>query len=176
MGVPPLLGREFFTSDAPGGNPAPVAVLSYLFWQHQFGGSRDIVNKSIELDHKLYTIIGVVPPRFTWGASDVYLPAAPTGAQHDYWLSFIRLKPGVKFPAAAAEFQVIADEFAKNDKYHPQDRGEKIVTLHEEVLVIFAGTLVLLFGAVVWLLIIVLTNVSMRLLARGTTRQHEFAG
>jgi hypothetical protein len=50
MGVPPLLGREFSASDAPGGNPAPVAVLSYLFWQHQFGGTRDILNKSIELD------------------------------------------------------------------------------------------------------------------------------
>src|SRR3979490_2235418 len=63
MGIPPLLGREFSTSDAPGGNPAPVAVLSYLFWQRQFGGSRDVLNKSIELDHKLYTIIGVVLPR-----------------------------------------------------------------------------------------------------------------
>ncbi|HET7259189.1 MAG TPA: ABC transporter permease, partial [Candidatus Acidoferrum sp.] len=42
MGVPPLLGREFTPADAPGGNPAPVAVLSYLFWQRQFGASRDV--------------------------------------------------------------------------------------------------------------------------------------
>ena len=161
MGVPPLLGREFFTSDAPGGNPAPVAVLSYLFWQHQFGGSRDVINKSIELDHKLYTVIGVVPPRFTWGDSDVYLPAAPTGAQHDYWLSFVRLKPGVKFPAAASEF--------------PQNRRVTIVTLNEQILGKFAGTLGLLFGAVLTLLIIGCANVSILLLARGTARQHEFA-
>jgi hypothetical protein len=62
MGVPPLLGREFTTADAPGGNAARVAVLSYLFWQRQFGGSRDVAGKSIELDHQLYTVIGVVPP------------------------------------------------------------------------------------------------------------------
>src|SRR6266403_1222145 len=55
MGVPPLFGREFTSADAPGGNAAPVAVLSYLFWQRQFAGSRDIVGKTIELDHIQYT-------------------------------------------------------------------------------------------------------------------------
>src|SRR6266851_9929854 len=83
MGVPPLLGREFTQADAPGGNPAPVAVLSYLFWQRQFGGSRDVVGENIELDRQLYTVIGVVPPRFTWGDSDVYLPAVPTADAHE---------------------------------------------------------------------------------------------
>src|SRR5438552_6869957 len=78
MGVPPLLGRGFASADAPNGNPAPVAVLSYLFWQRQFGGNREIVGKSIELNHKIYSIIGVVPPRFTWGDSDVYLSGMPT--------------------------------------------------------------------------------------------------
>jgi predicted permease len=175
MGVPPLLGREFFSSDAPNGNAAPVAVLSYLFWQRQFGGNRDVVGKNIELDHKLYTVIGVVPPRFTWGDSDVYLPATPTADPHDYWMAFVRLKPGVKFPAAASEFQVIADQFAKNDKSYPQDRRATIVTLNEEVLGKFAGTLVLLFGAVLTLLIIGCANVSILLLARGTARQHELA-
>src|SRR6202790_5809311 len=62
MGVPPLIGREFSPADAPGGNPAPVAVLSYLFWQRQFGGSRDVSGKNIELDHQLNTAMGVFPP------------------------------------------------------------------------------------------------------------------
>ncbi len=48
MGVPPLLGREFSPADALGGNAAPVAVLSYLFWQRQYGGSREIVGKTVE--------------------------------------------------------------------------------------------------------------------------------
>jgi len=176
MGVPPLLGREFTPADAPGGNPAPVAVLSYLFWQRQYGASRDVIGKSIELDHTPYTVIGVVPPRFTWGDSDVYLPALPSADPHYYWLAFIKLKPGTKYPAAQAEMQVLADRFAKEDpKNYPQDMRAKIVTLNEEVLGRFAGTIVFLFGAVVILLIIGCANVSILLLARGTARQHELA-
>jgi predicted permease len=176
MGVPPLLGREFTPADAPGGNPAPVAVLSYLFWQRQYGASGEVVGKSIELDHTSYTVIGVVPPRFTWGDSDVYLPALPSADPHYYWLSFIKLKPGTKYPAAQAEMQVLADRFAKEDpKNYPQDMRAKIVTLNEEVLGRFAGTIVFLFGAVVILLIIGCANVSILLLARGTARQHELA-
>ena len=176
MGVPPLLGREFTPADAPGGNPAPVAVLSYLFWQRQYGASHDVIGKLIELDHSPYTVIGVVPPRFTWGDSDVYLPALPTADPHYYWLSFIKLKPGTKYPAAQAEMQILVDRFAKEDpKSYPQDMRVKIVTLNEQVLGRFAGTIVFLFGAVVVLLLIGCANVSILLLARGTARQHEFA-
>ncbi|HMD06070.1 MAG TPA: ABC transporter permease [Candidatus Acidoferrum sp.] len=176
MGVPPLLGREFTTADAPGGNPAPVAVLSYLFWQRQYGASRDVIGKSIELDHKPFTVIGVVPPRFTWGDSDVYLPAIPSADPHYYWNSFVKLKPGTKYPAAQAEMQLLVDRFAKEDpKNYPQDRRVKVVSLNEEVLGRFAGTLVFLFGAVVVLLLIGCANVSILLLARGTARQHELA-
>jgi predicted permease len=175
MGVPPLLGREFTPADAPRGNPAPVAVLSYLFWQRQFGGSRDVVGKTVELDHQIFTVVGVVPPRFTWGDSDVYLPSLPTADPTEYWLSFVKLKPGTKFPVAEAEFQVLADQFAKQDKNYPQDRKVKIVTLNEQVLGQFAGTLTLLFGAVLALLVIGCANVSILLLARGTARQHELA-
>jgi predicted permease len=176
MGVPPLLGREFTPADAPGGNPAPVAVLSYLFWQRQYGASRDVIGKTIELDHTPYTVIGVVPPRFTWGDNDVYLPSLPSADPHYYWLSFIKLKPGVKYPAAQAEMQVLADRFAKEDpKNYPQNMRAKVVSLNEEVLGRFAGTLVFLFGAVVLLLLIGCSNVSILLLARGTARQHELA-
>jgi len=176
MGVPPLLGREFSPADAPAGNPAPVAVLSYLFWQRQYGASTDVVGKSIEMDHKSYTVIGVVPPRFTWGDSDVYLPALPTADPHYYWLAFIKLKPGTKYPAAQAEMQVLVDRFAKEDpKSYPQDMRAKIVTLNEQVLGRFAGTIVFLFGAVIVLLMIGCANVSILLLARGAARQHEFA-
>ncbi|HEY2544736.1 MAG TPA: ABC transporter permease, partial [Candidatus Acidoferrum sp.] len=176
MGVPPMLGREFTSADAPGGNPAPVAVLSYLFWQRQYGGSRDVIGKTIELDHRPYTVIGVVPPRFTWGDSDVYLPALPSADPHYYWLAFLKLKPGTKYPVAQAEMQVLVDRFAKEDpKNYPQDMKAKIVTLNEEVLGRFAGTIVFLFGAVVVLLVIGCANVSILLLARGAARQHEFA-
>jgi putative ABC transport system permease protein len=176
LGVQPLLGREFTPADAPGGNPAPVAVLSYRLWQEHYGGSREEIGKTIELDRTPYTVIGVMPPRFTWGDSDVYLPEAPKADPYYYWMAFPRLKLGTDYPEAEAELQVLVDRFAKEDqKNYPQGTRVKIVTLKDEVLGRFAGTIVFLFGAVAVLLIIGCANVSILFLARGTTRQHEFA-
>ena len=176
MGVPAAVGRGFTPSDAAGGSVSPVAVLSYRFWQKQFDGNRNVVGQTIELDHALYSVIGVAAPRFTWGDSDVYVPATTTADPHDYWLSFIKLKPGVKHAAAAAELQVLVDRFVKDDsRDFRRDRKVAIVTLNQEVLGRFSGTLVLLFGAVVALLVIGCANVSILLLARGIARQHELA-
>jgi putative ABC transport system permease protein len=176
MGVPPALGREFTPADAPGGKASPVAVLSYLFWQQQFGGNRNVVGQTIELDHALYSVIGVAAPRFTWGDSDVYVPGTPTADPHDYWMAFIKLKPGAKHPAVAAELQVLVNRFVKDDpRDFRRDRKVAIVTLNEEVLGRFSGMLVLLFAAVIALLVIGCANVSILLLARGIARQHELA-
>src|SRR5216684_3069713 len=176
MGVPVAVGRGFTPSDAPGGKVSPVAVLSYLFWQQQFGGNRNVVGQTIDLDHALYSVIGVAAPRFTWGDSDVYVPGTPSADPHDYWMSFIKLKPGVKHGAAAAELQVLVDRFVKDDpRDFRRDRKVAIVTLNEEVLGRFSGTLVLLFAAVIALLVIGCANVSILLLARGIARQHELA-
>ena len=176
MGVPPLLGRQFTTADVSNGKAAPVAVLSYLFWKKQFGASRDVLGKTIELDHMLYTTIGVASPRFTWGDSDVYVPYIPTGDPRDYRNSFIKLKPGVTLEAANAELQPLILSFYNRDpkNYAPVVRT-KTVTLNEQVLGQFSGTLLLLFGAVVLLLVIGCANVSILMLARGTARMHELA-
>ncbi|HEX9111749.1 MAG TPA: FtsX-like permease family protein, partial [Terriglobales bacterium] len=145
-------------------------------WQRQFAGNRNVVGQTVELNHKLYTVIGVVPSRFTWGDSDVYLPAMPSADPHDYWMSFIKLKPGVKHTAAGAELQLLVDRFTKEDpKDFRRDRRVAIVTLNQEVLGRFSGTLVLLFVAVIALLVIGCSNVSILLLARGIARQHELA-
>ena len=176
MGVPPLLGRQFTTADMSDGKASPVAVLSYLFWKKQFGASRDVLGKTIELDHKVYTIIGVAAPRFTWGDSDVYVPYIPTDDPHDYRNSFVKLKPGVTLEAANAELQPIILSFKDRDpKGYAPVVSTKTVTLNEQVLGQFSGTLMLLFGAVVLLLVIGCANVSILMLARGTARMHELA-
>jgi len=176
MGVPPLLGRQFNSADLADGRASPVAVLSYLFWKKQFGASRDVVGKTIELDRMLYTILGVAAPRFTWGDSDVYVPKAPTNDPHDYSVSFIKLKPGVTLAAANAELEPIIFQFRDRDPkgYAPVTRV-KTVTLNEDLLGRFSGTLLLLFGAVLLLLVIGCANVSILMLARGTARMHELA-
>ncbi len=176
MGLPMEIGRPFTADDVKGQTVASVAVISDLFWRRQFGANRNALGKTIELDHTLFTVIGVAPPRFTWGDSDVYLAGVPTGDSHEFWMSFIKLKPGTKHPTAAAEIQVLLDNFTKSDPNDfRKDRRATIVTLNEEVLGKFAGTLVLLFVAVLALLLIGCANVSILLLARGTARQHELA-
>jgi putative ABC transport system permease protein len=176
MGVPPLLGREFTPSDAPGGNASPVAVLSYLFWKKQYGGRLDIVGKTIELDHMPYTVIGVASPRFTWGDSDVYMPGNFKADPHYYMNAFLKLKPGVSFAQVAAELQPLVDNYAKQDPTNfPQNAKVAIKTLNEEVMRGFEAPLLMLFAAVLLLLLIGCANVSILMLARGTARQHEFA-
>ncbi len=176
MGVPPLLGRQFTSSDITDGKASPVAVLSYLFWKKQFGANRDVLGKTIELDRKQYTIIGVAAPRFTWGDSDVYVPYIPNADPHDYRNSFIKLKPGVNLEAAKAELEPPILQFKERDsKGYPPVAKIKVVTLNEQVLGQFSGTLMLLFGAVTLLLIIGCANVSILMLARGTARMHELA-
>jgi len=135
-----------------------------------------VLGKTIELDRKLYTVIGVASPRFTWGDSDVYVAYLPSADPHDYRNSFIKLKPGVTLEAARAELEPLILQFHERDpKGYPEVAKIKVVTLNEQVLGQFSGTLMLLFGAVTLLLVIGCANVSILMLARGTARMHELA-
>ncbi|HKN76756.1 MAG TPA: ADOP family duplicated permease [Candidatus Acidoferrum sp.] len=175
LGVPPSLGRVFTPTDAPGGNPAPVAVLSFHFWQEHYFGSRDVIGKTVELDHSPYTVIGVMPPRFAWFDSDVYLPGKPTGDVHDFWMAYPKLKQGTRYPAAEAELQALVAGFAKLEPdLYGQSPRVRIVALNGDVWGT-RGTIASLFAAAVLLLVIGCANASILLLARGAARQHEFA-
>ena len=75
FGVPPLFGRTFSPRDTGNESKAePVAVLSYLFWQRHFAGRREVLGLQIRLNDKFFTIIGVLPVRFTWNDADIYVP------------------------------------------------------------------------------------------------------
>jgi len=99
LGVPAVLGRTFTPSDDQngGGPDGPVAVVSYGYWQRRFGGAADVLGRSLTLDRKAYTIVGVTPPEFSGpmvGRSfDVALPAGVT--RRASWLYILaRLRPG----------------------------------------------------------------------------------
>ena len=177
FGVPAMLGRTIIPSDAPEGrDPEPVVVLSYLFWQRHFNSDPSVVGRTLQLVHKNYTIIGVMPPRFTWQDADVYLPLKIT---NDPTLNFdplIRLKPGVTQAAANSELQPLIEQFAKEAPTHfPKKFRVRVKGLNDQYVEHLGQSLFLLFGAVALLLLIGCANVSILLLARGTARQHELA-
>ena len=176
LGMPALLGRNLGPSDSPDGQePRPVVELHYRFWQRHFHGDPAILGKTIELDHKKYTIIGVTPPNNTlgWG-TDVFLPQEIGGIKDAGIV--MKLRRGVSWSAADAEVAPLLRRFAQEEPdSFPRNFKVDIRPLTWEITHNMGGTLYLLFAAVVMLLAIGCGNVSILLLARGTARQHEFA-
>ena len=177
FGMPAFLGRYFQPADAPDTHdPEPVAVLSYSFWQRHFGGDPAIVGRNIQLAHKNYLVLGVMPQRFTWRDADVYLPLKMSQDQNINYETFIKLHRGVRLEAAEAEFRPLMQQFDKErPNYFPSGFRIAVRKMGEFYVRDLRSTLYFLFGSVALLLLIGCTNVSILLLARGTTRRHELA-
>ncbi len=177
FGMPAILGRYIQPSDAPDTlDPQPVAVLSYNFWHRHYNGDPNIVGKTIQLVHKDYAVLGVLPPRFTWGDADVYLPLRMSQDKDVTYGAMLKLKPGVRPEAAAAEFRPLLEQFDKErPNYYPPQFRVVVRKMGDYYVRDLRGTLFLLFGAVSLLLVIGCSNVSILLLARGAARQHELA-
>ena len=135
LGVPAMLGRYYLPSDAPDGqDPQPVIVLSYKFWMHHYNGDRSVVGKTIQLVHKTYTVIGVMPPHFGFLGPDVYLPLKLSGSASEQYGTFVKLRTGVTPEAAAAELQPYFQEFAKQTPDHYPKEYKKIAIREPELL------------------------------------------
>ena len=153
-----------------------MAVLSYKFWQRHYRGDPAVVGKTIQLTHKTYAILGVMPPRFTWMDGDVYLPLKLESGQTHRYGTKIKLRPGISMAAAEGVFRPLYQEFDhQTPNVFPKQFKISVRGLAETYTRELKKTMVLLFGAVAMLLAIGCGNVSILLLARGTARQHEFA-
>ena len=179
LGVRPSLGREFSTDeDRPGG--APVALLSDKQWKNRFGGSMQVLGKSIALDGVAYTIIGVMPPDFKLATDvDVFIPLGQgdpmfNNRRYPGVLCIARLKPGVSIQQAQSEMTNLQHGLNKLYPTTDQGLGTDVVPLKSVIVGDISGTLLLMLGAVAVVLLIACANVANLLLARSVARSREF--
>jgi putative ABC transport system permease protein len=181
FGTPAALGRTFAPEeDQPGKDN--VIVLTHRIWTNRFGGDPDILNRSLILNGKPYTVIGVLPGASIYDRSwaDIWVPLVldRTQSKRDFhWLrAFARLKPGVSLERARSEMDAIAERIA--GEFPETQKGWGIVVerhLDNVVSPQFRESLWVLFGAVGAVLLIGCANLANLMLARGAARRAEVA-
>jgi predicted permease len=186
LGVNPVRGR-LFTSEEDRLNGPPVALISAGLWQRKFGSAPDIVGKTITMNGAGYTVVGIVPARFqlestNFGVKDVFVPIGQNKDPlfydrdvHEGMRALGRLKPGVTLPAAQADMDQIASNLALTYPNADKGAGVSVVPLKKDIVGDVEPFLLVLLGAVGFVLLIACVNVANLQLARSTTRAREFA-
>ncbi len=179
LGVHPFIGRDFNPHDGE-----DVGILTYALWQRRFGGDRAVVGRTVSFLEGPVTIVGVMPPEFWYprttaeGAPEMLrvLPIEwdkplPPNAVH-----FLvgRLRKGVSVRQAQAEADVIAARLRPPAPSHTP-YGIFVTLLRSQMVIFHRSPLMIVFGAVLFLLLIACVNVANLLVARGREREREFA-
>jgi putative ABC transport system permease protein len=188
FGVQPILGRTFLPDDDKLGAP-PVLLLSYEYWKNNFGSDPGIVGKTFEMNDKVHTVVGVLPPVPQYpNENDVYMStsACPFRSNKMHLEDrdmrmmevFGRLKPGVTVAQANADVSTIAAGLkAAYPKSYPENVGftSSAAPLQEELTREARPTLLLLLAAAAFVLLIACANVANLTLARMAKRERELA-
>jgi len=181
LGARFALGRGFLPLEGEPGQDRE-AVLSYGLWQRDFGGQRDIIGQSINLDGGNYRVVGVVAPNYEWPpAADIWAPLVLTDAERQdrAGLSIYavgRIKPTLSLAQAQSEMDIITTELARQNPQTNAGQSVNLVRLPGQFGdSITNAFLLLLMGAVTFVLLIACLNVANLLLADATRRQREVA-
>jgi len=181
LGVRPLMGRWFDTT-AAGERDENTIVLSYGLWQTQFGGSKDVVGKTMRFDDIPRVVIGVMPQGFHFpnAAVQIWTPLVLRETDYEdrnntYIHGIGRLVPGATFAQARAEIALVFTRMAKEHPETNAETGFSFFTLRDEMLPRYRLMLLLLCGASLSLLLLTGANLANLLLARASARERELA-
>lgn len=181
LGVQPLIGRDFSPDEEKQGT-APVVMLSYAYWQSHYGGSPSVLGQTILLYGRAYTIVGVLPQKFyyisraaIWAPVGIWAQFYMQRGNHDDTDVIARLTDGVTLSQAQSEMTGIAARLATQYPATNTGEGVSIKPIRDEFVGDAKPAVLILFGAVVFVLLIACVNVANLSLVRGVSRSKEIA-
>lgn len=181
MGVAPTLDRDFAADELrEGGTPAVLA--SYGYWRQYLGGSTDLSPFKLTAEGHTFSIVGVLPPGFSYPAhTDLWVPAeffgdqSPSRTAHNWSLVVARLRDGVTLAQARSDLSIIARRLHQQYQPNIDMTDVSVLPLRAVLTASVRSTLLILLGAVTFLLLVGCVNVANLLLARAAARERELA-